>query len=60
MICPHCSKTIAEQDTYLMSRRLPKDAPLPDWARTMGLIGACIVVALLAAFLYHTLGLPRL
>lgn len=31
MICPHCNKTIAEQERYLMAR--DPDAEWPSWGR---------------------------
>lgn len=43
MVCPHCTRTIAEQDTYLMSQRVPKSEPLPDGMRRLALVGGYLI-----------------
>lgn len=53
MICPHCQKTIREEDEYLMSRRIPKDEPLPPAMRRLGEIGCLIFLFLGLAFALH-------
>jgi hypothetical protein len=46
VICPHCARTIAEQDRYLMSRAAPgEDVEMPDWLwKAVAVVGALVVV----------------
>ncbi len=49
MICPHCHRTIREEQRYLMSR--DADAPWPRWAApAMWLLLFLAVVATLTLF----------
>lgn len=55
MVCPHCTKTIAEQDRYLMS--VDKDAELPSWApAAMRLVALFLVLVGVFALAAHALG----
>lgn len=47
MICPHCHRTIAEQQRYLMSA--DPDAELPEWA-TKAIRLLVLFVVLVAVF----------
>lgn len=61
MICPHCNRTIREEDQYLMARRVPKDEPLPEGMRKLGVAGLVLIAALILAFLLsvaHAHGVP--
>jgi hypothetical protein len=51
MICPHCQKTIREEERYLMSR--DPDSELTPAMRRFGTIGVILIAALALAFLLH-------
>lgn len=66
MICPHCHRTIAEQDRYLMS--VDRDAPgwlerLSNWAdgdrgfgEYLAVVAACVIVVFVVVGLSLLLG----
>jgi hypothetical protein len=51
MICPHCHRTIREEQRYLMSR--DPDAELSPGMRRLGMIGLIVIATLALAFLLH-------
>lgn len=53
MICPHCQQTIEEQDTYLMSQRVPQDEELPEESQKLGRIGLFCIGFLALVYFFH-------
>jgi hypothetical protein len=51
MICPHCQRTIREEERYMMSR--DPDGELSPGMRRFGTIGLILIATLALAFLLH-------
>jgi len=52
MRCPKCGHWIREEQVYLMSRRIPKDEPLPAHMRLLGKFGLYLIAIVVLAGLF--------
>ena len=57
MICPHCKRTIREEQVYMMSVRTPKGQPLEEWACRLRTISLWVLGFGLALLVFYLLSL---